>query len=149
MKFTFNVAAFAEIDRALEEVKTVRTRKAALTRGMLKAAAPMAEIARGLAPVSADPKRKRHLRDTIGVGTKLSRRQSALRKAVSDGDGEVTVFIGPDGRPSGVQQEFGNSRHAPHPFMRPAWDQDSRALLERMAELVRVEIFKTLARQRK
>lgn len=144
MKLTFNMEAFRGIEEALEGLRTVRTRKTALQRGMMRAAEPMAEIARGLAPVHEG-----HLVKSIGVGTKLTRRQAALFKEADEGKGDVTVFAGAGGTPAAVQQEFGNIHHGPHPFMRPAWDQDSRAMLQRLAEMVREEIAKSLKRQRR
>jgi hypothetical protein len=59
----------------------------------------------------------------------------------------VEVFVGAGGLAQATQMEFGNVKDAPQPFMRPAWDAESRATLDRLAALMWAEIEKTAARQ--
>lgn len=138
--FNFKIDGFGDIQAALQGIRKVPTRKAALKRAMVQAAQPMAELAQGMAPV-----RTGKLKLSIKVGTKLTRRQSAL--AIKQPN-EMVLYIGPDGRVNGVTQEFGTVKHPPHPFMRPAWERDNRAMLARLSELLRKEVFATLGRQR-
>lgn len=138
--FTFKVDGFKEIEAALLNIRKLPTRKAAIRRAMVQAAQPMADAAQGMAPV-----RTGKLKLSIGVGTKLTRRQAAIADKSAD---EMRVYIGPDGRVNGITQEFGTVNHAPRPFMRPAWERDNRAMLERLSEALRREVFASLGRQR-
>lgn len=52
----------------------------------------------------------------------------------------VEAFAGPGRHPKAIQQEFGNERHAPHPFVRPAWDNGADALLDGLKEDLGQEI---------
>jgi hypothetical protein len=91
------------------------------------------------------------------VGTKLTDRQmSQHRKMFRDDRAAVEVFVGPAGiegkkgivsNPSAHTQEFGTAHHGPQPFMRPAWDSDHKALLQRLGEIMAKEIEKAITRQ--
>lgn len=132
------------------EANLVRLRpgvgKAAMTRALLKAGQPMADIARSLAP-DDEVTGGYDLRESIVCTTRLSRRQRALhRKMFKDDKASAEVFVGPGPLPAAHNQEFGNVRHGAQPYMRPAWDQDKRAFLDRLVVSLRAELQKSLAR---
>ena len=61
------------------------------------------------------------------------------------------MFVGPSydlgaGGRHGHLLEFGTAHSAAQPFMRPAWDQDHKALLERLKVEIWTEIKKSMAR---
>lgn len=145
MSVTVQVSGLKDLDRALGELpKSVA--KATLVRTLKKAGEPIAQAARAAAPVDDGT-----LRDSIAVSPRIKNkvgmaefaavmRQSggmniagarqALRDArrAAGGGSFAEMYIGP-ARGKGViryahLQEFGTSNHAPHPFMRPAWDAE-------------------------
>lgn len=138
------VSGLRDLERSLEGMKKA-TAKAALRRGLKKAAAPMAERMRADAPRGDTAEDT--LAPSITVSTKLSARQKRLHKRMFRNDkAAVEMFIGPGPDPAAHNQEFGNERHGPQPFVRPAWDADHKALLGRLAGELRGEVSKTAAR---
>mgnify|MGYP000968378442 CR=1 FL=1 len=141
MKVTAKLEGFAELDKALAELREAtssRTGKATMRKALVEAGEPIAEDARRLAPVDTG-----ELRDSIRVGTKIrdggkgayadvmraggskADAVQALRDARRAGaPSEVNVHIGPSG-PAGSRAhlvEFGSVNNAARPFMRPAWE---------------------------
>jgi len=140
------IGGFDEMEEALEELAE-STRKAAMRRALVKSAKPMADLAASLAPV-----RSGALAASVAVSTKLDKRAAAKhRRMFNDDRAAVEVFVGPaynigSGGRHGHLLEFGTVHSAAQPFMRPAWDQDSKALLERLKVEIWSEIKKSLAR---
>ena len=118
------------------------TARGAGRRALRKAALPMAALMQANAPrLSGD------LAESITVTSKLSRSQGAgNRRMFPDLRSTVVMHIGPGTNPQAITQEFGTSFHAPQPFVRPAWDADHRALLERLKTELWEEIRKTISR---
>lgn len=135
-KVTFS--GFAQLEKELDKLK-VSTGKAVLRRTLKKAALPMAELANSFAPVGATGE----YAQSYHYSTKLTKRQAALQRR--EGKATVQGFVGTDD-PAGVQQEFGNINHGPQPALRPAWDQDRKALLGRLRAQLWQEIEKSIAR---
>lgn len=135
---TIKIEGLRELDAALGQLPRA-TAKAVLRRVLIEAGEPIARSARGMAPVF-----EHRLYESIDVGTKLNPRQSGLHRA-EGGQAFQEVFVGTND-PAGVQQEFGNSRHPPQPFLRPAWDSKKGATLEYIANALWGEIAKTAAR---
>lgn len=131
------VEGLKELEKALKELPRA-TAKNVMKRVLMKAGQPVADKAEAGAPV-----RTGALQKAIGIGSKLTRRQ----KASSPKQSAVEVYIGV-GRslPQGVFQEFGTSRNAPQPFMRPAWDGLGRQVLEDIKTMTWAEIEKAAAR---
>lgn len=112
-----------------------------VVRRILKAAAePMAEHAEALAPKDTGA-----LRESIKVGSTLSKRQRALHRKAS----ALEVFMGPGTNPQAIAQEFGAYDDAPQPFMRPAWDAGHKQALRSVADDLAGEIEKTAKRAEK
>ena len=140
------LGGFEEMEEALEQLAN-STRKPAMRRALKRAAQPMASIAASLAPVASGA-----LAASITVSPKLDRRQAGMhRRMFRDDKAAVEMFVGPSydlgaGGRHGHLLEFGTYKMAAQPFMRPAWDQDSRALLERLKSEAWAEIKKSMAR---
>lgn len=135
---TIKIEGLRELDAALGKLPKAAA-KAVLRRVLTEAGEPIARTARGLAP-----RDEFHLYESIDVGTKLSRRQAGLHKG-RGGQAFQEMFVGTN-NPAGVQQEFGNERHGPQPFMRPAWDSKKGETLDYIATALWGEIAKTAAR---
>lgn len=148
MKTTVRVEGLRELDRALGELPKSMARNT-LTRVARKALQPVADTARALAP--DDPETGGYdLRNSITVGTKLSPRQRKLaRRAIKSGEGEKyfsEVYAGAGPLPQAHLQEFGTAHHAPQPFLRPAWDEHKRGVLETVKRDLGGEIDKSAKR---
>jgi len=140
---TIQTTGFAELERALEQLGKQATQKASLRRAALKALQPVAALAASLAPRDDGD-----LAASIGVGTKLTKRQAGLhRKMFRNDKAAVEVFAGAGGLAQATQMEFGNFKDAPQPFMRPAWGAEGRATLDRLATELWADIQRTAARQ--
>jgi HK97 gp10 family phage protein len=143
MSITVRTEGFAELERELERIGRTTAQKASLRRALRKAAEPLAAIAQGMAPVGGTGA----LSTSVGIGTRLSNRQQRQhRRMFRDDRAAVEVFVGAGPLASAHTQEFGTINHAPQPFMRPAWDQDKMALLERLKAEIRADIERTVAR---
>lgn len=128
MTRTVSLTGFSELEAVLADLSRAAG-KSALRRALMSSAEPLARKMRAGAPTSDEP----HMAETIDVGTRLTKRQATLhRKMFASDRASVEVFVGPGADPAGVQQEFGNSRHGPQAFARPAWDQDQKLILERL-----------------
>ncbi|MCW1932615.1 HK97-gp10 family putative phage morphogenesis protein [Pararhodobacter zhoushanensis] len=146
MSVTVRLEGFAELERELERLGREATQKASLRRALKTSAEPMAAIARSLAP--NDPATGApDLANSIAVSTKLSKRQrSQHRRMFRDDRASVEMFVGPGPDPAAWNQEFGNINHRAQPFMRPAWDQDKDAMLDRLKREIWNDIQRTVAR---
>lgn len=161
MSVTVRLEGLRELERELARLANPATRRASARRAGVAALQPMAELARSLAP-----REQGDLADGIAVGTRVSganagraafsnvlrqggTRQAAveaMRNVQRETASQVFVYMGPGRHPQAITQEFGTSFHPPQPFMRPAWDQDSRAALERLGALLWADIERSVAR---
>ncbi|GLQ36749.1 hypothetical protein GCM10007908_03690 [Rhizobium albus] len=129
---TVRISGLKELDRALGELPKAAA-KATLRKVLTEAAEPMARAARRNAP-----KQDYHLYESIDVSPRLNGRQRALHRK-ENSPTFVETFVGTN-NPAGVQQEFGNERHAAQPFLRPAWDAEKKPTVERIANSLWTEI---------
>lgn len=135
--FSVKVEGLKELEQALQQLQRANA-KAVLRRTLKEAGQPVAKTARALAPIEMG-----YLRESIDVGTKLSRRQSKLHKKQSP----VEMFIGPGPDPAAHLQEFGSGPgHQAQPYLRPAWDQHKNEVLDTIANRTWLEIERTAAR---
>lgn len=134
-----------ELDRALAELPK-STGKNVLRRVLRKAGEPMAADMKAKAP--DDPGTGGNdLRSSIGVGTKLSKRQAKLhRKMFKSDKAAVEMFVGAGAVPHAHLQEFGTAHHGPQPFARPAWDSGKGQVLETIKSDLGDEIAKAAKR---
>lgn len=149
MTVSVKLEGWKEMDEALEELSKAAG-KGALRRALKKAAQPLVDKMKSMAPVDDGD-----LRDSIAVSTKLDKRQAGLhRKMFRDDKAAVEMFVGPSynlgaGGRHGHLQEFGTEHHGPQPFARPAWDSDKMDLLDRLGDELWTEIDKAVARARR
>lgn len=159
MTVTVETTGFAELDRQLRNLSK-SAGKAVLRRALKTAAEPMAEIARSLAPDDAATGGF-DLKSSIKYGTVLSRSQKkAHRKMFRNDKASVEGFVGAGPLAQAVFTEFGTSPFinggqyagtqnpgiTAQPFMRPAWDQDKMAMLDRLRSELWSELEKAVAR---
>jgi HK97 gp10 family phage protein len=150
MSVSVKVSGLAELDKALGELPKATARNV-LVRTLNKAAQPMADEAKRLAPVKTGK-----LRDSIMVSTRVKNKTGnaeyaaamrgglgkdaaraallAARKANKGQGSFAQTFIGP-ARGGGVIRyahivEFGSVDTAPQPYMRPAWDGTKNQVLD-------------------
>ena len=141
MSVSVQVSGLKELDLALSQLPKATARNV-LLRTLKKAGEPIAAAARAAAPVDDG-----NLRDSIAVSPKVKNRvgmsefasamraglgASAARSALRDarrsagGGSFAEMYVGPSKKKDALvyahMQEFGTSKHPPHPFMRPAWD---------------------------
>lgn len=140
-KTTVSIDGLRELDAALGQLPKA-TGKAVLRRTLKKAGQPIANDAEAKAPRLTGA-----LQISIGVGTKLTRRQSKLhRKMFKDDKASAEVFVGAGGLAQATQTEFGNSHQAAEPYMRPAWDGNKDQALEIIKSELGAEIMKAAQR---
>ncbi len=155
MQGALKLEGLAGLKKALDNLPKA-TSKNVQRRVLLKRAQLVVDSAKAKAPV-----RLGHLRRSIIATTKRpAGRASASRRAFAAAGGGaagraaskaagasmVEVFVGPGRHPQAGQQEFGNRRHPPRPYLRPAWDENQRRVLDGIADDMWAEISKASAR---
>jgi hypothetical protein len=68
--------------------------------------------------------------ESVTVGTELSPAQAASNVPIA----EVEVYAGPGPLPQAIQEEFGNFRQPPNPFIRPAFDGHVQTAMHGIAD---------------
>jgi hypothetical protein len=125
------VTGFSELEKALKDL-SARAGKGVLSRSLKKAAFPIAEVANNLAPEGETGQYKK----SFVYSTRLTKRQARLhRKMFRDDRAAVEGFVGTSD-PAGIQQEFGNIFHKAQPALRPAWDREGQATLDRLGKIL-------------
>ena len=128
----FNVTGFRELKAMLDRLPTVQRQEGALKRAMIEALEPTAMLT-----VQRVPKRTGNLARSIVISDK---KRGAVKQ-----EGVVRVWLGASyqrgarGRHAHLV-EFGTVKMAARPFLRPSWDQDSRAMLGRLSDSLRKQI---------
>jgi len=168
VKLKVSVSGFRELDKALGELPKAVARNV-LRRVLTKAAQPVADMASSLAP-----KDKGELSSSVKVGTKTGNKTGkaeyaaamkaglgkgealkALRSARRGAAGRgffAEAFVGPTKAKSKkdaikrIVQEFGSVNQPGQPYLRPAWDAQKHAVLERIKAGLGPEITKTAKR---
>lgn len=159
------VSGFKEAAANLALLGNNATARRVGERALRKAAEPVRDEAKRLAPDDPETGSNNFLRASIKIG----RAATQIRRAGNSGN-RVTVYIGIDGsvlppKPSSRRKtkkgsartgggvaaysifvEMGSKSHAAQPFMRPAWEAKKQVALDRLADDVRAEVEKTMAR---
>jgi HK97 gp10 family phage protein len=142
MKIDFKLEGMKDLEEAFAELEKPAQRKASARRALKKAARPIADTAQQLAP-----RDKGFLRESITIGTKLSRRQSGLhRKMFRDDRAAVEMFVGAGPLSSAHNQEFGNENSRPQPFLRPALASNVNGFFSTLAVEMWADLRKTTER---
>jgi hypothetical protein len=68
--------------------------------------------------------------DSVTVSDQLSPAQAATHEPIA----EVETFVGPGPLPEAIQEEFGNFRQGPHPFIRPGFDSNADTAMRRIGD---------------
>lgn len=141
MTVTVELSGFSELEAELERLSKAAG-KGVLRRALKTSAEPVAKIANSLAPVGETGEYSK----SFVYSTKLNKRQAGLHRRMFRNDkASVEGFVGTND-PAGVQQEFGNINHAAQPALRPAWEQDKMALLDRLSKELWAELEKAISR---
>lgn len=141
MSASFKVSGLKDLEKALDQLSK-SAGKGVLRRSLKSAAMPMAALANANAPRGETG----DYANSFVYSTKLTKRQAGQHRKMFQSDrAAVEGFVG-TADPAGVQQEFGNDRHGPQPALRPAWDQDRTAMLERLSRDLWAELDKSLQR---
>ena len=136
---SFKTEGFKDLDFALGEIGKVGAR-GVLRRVGKMALAPIASRMQSLVRVDQG-----QLRDSIGVGTKLTKRQAKFAKKETKSFSET--YAGAGGLAQAITEEFGTISQSAHAFARPAWDGGKAQVLTDVGDMMGVEIAKTAARQ--
>lgn len=136
-KGEFKFEGARELEAALGKLPTATAKN--VGRRVLKSRAkPIRDDAEARAPSLSG-----RLRDDVKIGTRLTRRQSGMRRRL--GPHEIEIHIGVSD-PAGVQTEFGNEHQAAEPWLRPAWDANKMGALEGVGSDMWSEISKAAKR---
>jgi len=149
MSVTMKMEGFSDVDQELQKLSRTAG-KGVLRRALKKSSEPLVERMKSGAPVDSG-----NLRNSITSSTKLASRQSRMHRRMFANDrSAVEFFVGPSydlgagGRHAHLL-EFGTRHMSPQPFVRPAWDGDKMPLLDRVADNLKVELERSIARSLK
>lgn len=143
------VEGLQAVEQGLGELTKATGRKN-LRIAALDALEPMRAVAEANAN-AADFKWSGATADSTEVSTKLR----GYAKRTSSKDSTVEAYMGPGGEggdrppPEASLQEFGTSHHPPQPWMRPAYEQEKRPTIERVAARLTELVFASVARARR
>lgn len=147
MSVTVKTTGLKELDKQVARLSKSMG-KGALRKALRIVAEPVAEDMRAGAP--PDPDGNHVLKPSIGVGTKLSKRQAGLhRKMFRNDKASVEMFVGAGPVSSATQQEFGNRRHGAQPFARPAWDAHKGGILDKLSAELWTQVEASIGRAAK
>ncbi len=136
LKTTVGLTGFDEISAKLEELGgNVRGVHRAAGRKVLK---PFDQSWRGKVREKTGA-----LKNSGGIGTKLSRRQRKEHTKTS----EVELHAGPGPLTQAITEEFGTHQQAAHPAVRPAWDETKDQIPGALGEIYWAEIERTVKRR--
>src|SRR5262245_52339340 len=127
----------SELLEALQSELPKATSTNVIKRTLTNAADPFESTAYRLAPHMTGK-----LQRSIMVGTKLSTTQRNKFPKIS----KVEIYVGPGTLVQAITQEFGTVRQRPQPFLRPAWSENVKAVLDSIRGELADQIEK--ARQR-
>ena len=160
------IEGLKELDAALGQFSK-STGRGVLKRALVRAGEPIADAARAFAPFESGELKdsiqvSSRIKNTIGnaefsaamqAGLGIQAARSALRTARRNEKGSFAeVHVGPaqaktkDDAIKRIVQEFGSSRQAAQPYMRPAWDSKQGEALDNVKIELAKEITKTAAR---
>ncbi|KTW00448.1 HK97 gp10 family phage protein [Sphingomonas sanguinis] len=123
MKPTIKITGTDEIARKLRAMGKVLTRRT-LIPIMADNVEPIADDMRSLAR-----RRSGKMAGSITVSTQLSPHQAAIVEPIAP----IEIYAGPGPLPQAIQEEFGNLREPPHPFIRPAFDSGVKRAVDGIA----------------
>lgn len=136
------VEGLKELEAALHRLPA-SVGKRMLRAALRKMGQPIADDA-----ASKAPRDDGTLQRSIGVGSRLTRRQrSQHRRMFRDDRASAEVFVGAGGLPQAHMSEFGTFKDPAQPFLRPAWDSHKGQLVDQMKAELWAAIDKRAARE--
>lgn len=161
---TVRVDGLKELEEALKELPKA-TGKNVIKRALTNAAQPFVDQAQALAPVfhgflkrgitkskvvmTSGSAGKKAFAEALAKGASRKEAGAAAHAANAEATGNVTsglIVIGPGRHPQAIFQEFGTAHHPPHPYMRPAWEENKVPAIETIREELWSEIKKAADR---
>lgn len=158
------VEGLKELEEALKELPKA-TGKNVIKRALTNAAKPFVEQAKAMAPVrlgylkrsittskvvmTSGSAGKKAFAEALAKGASRREAGAAAHAANAEASGNVTsglIVIGPGRHPQALFQEFGTAHHAPHPYMRPTWEENKMPAIETIREELWSEIKKAADR---
>jgi HK97 gp10 family phage protein len=138
---SFKVDGFKDLDHALKDLGNSQG-KQVVRRTLKQLGNPIAEEAKDLAPIDNTRDDGPHLYEQIAVSSSLDPQH---RRRLAKSKGTIDVFVGPGKNAFHAHlQEFGTEHHAAQPFMRPAWDAHKARLMDRLKDLLWLNIQRRL-----
>ena len=145
MTVRMQVVGFQEFDKALAELPVAFQRNVLLS-ALKKAGQPIVRGARARARRGTDPtkrgsKKQRRSGESAKIGHAADSIAARVRPAAPGA--AASIGIGPDVKHWYLMfEEFGTSRQAPHPVLRPAFAENAEEALGLLGD----ELWKSLAR---
>lgn len=124
MKMKIRLEGTDKIARNLKAMGKALTRKT-LTPILRENLRPMAEDMRANAARGSG-----EMADSVRVSNRLSKTQRSKLDRIAP----IEMYVGPGPLPQAIQEEFGNVRQAPRPFIRPAFDRGADEALRNIAQ---------------
>ena len=161
MAITMQIEGLRDLEAALAEIGNPNARRAVGRRVLRRVAQPLVDAARGLAPRLTGKMAESIIATTRLAGRDAARQAfgrvlreggsraeavQAMRAIRRASESLVELYVGPGQHPQAITQEFGTSFHPPQPFMRPAWDQTQRPMIEDIKRELWADIQRTAAR---
>jgi HK97 gp10 family phage protein len=161
MAITMRVDGLRDLEAALAELGNPGTRRAVGRRVLRRAAQPLVDTARALAPrdtgalvgsivastrIAGGDAARQAFGRVLQAGGSRAEAGQAMRDIRRASASLVELYVGPGRHPQAITQEFGTSFHPPQPFMRPAWDQTQRPMIEDIKRELWADIQRTAAR---
>jgi HK97 gp10 family phage protein len=142
VKLTFRVEGAKQIEAAMKELGVQAANRIARS-ALNRAATPIVKRARELAPTPGDPN------DPYATG-QLKRAITKRLRRQRRGSSRQTVLVGIE-RPASRYAhlaEFGSSRQAAEPYLRPSLDEESETALRVMQDAMKAGIEREIAKLR-
>lgn len=162
--FKMKVEGLVELEEALKELPKATGRNV-IRRALTTAAEPFVTQAKALAPVRAGYLQKsitksrvvltsgsagkKAFAEALAKGASRKEAGAAAHAANSEATDNVTsglIVLGPGRHPQGLFQEFGTAHHPPHPYMRPAWEENKLSAVQYIKQELWSEIKKAADR---
>lgn len=144
MKPSLRLEGTRDLENALNDLEGLAAKKVAVA-AMTDSLAPVVRDAKALVRVKSG-----ELRDSIGIGSKLSRRQKKLNRPIAPAE----VYVGPGVANRGGRRavahahlvEFGTEHSRPFPYMAPAWSANVRRVFDNLTDAMRARLAKIAAK---
>jgi hypothetical protein len=144
MKPSLRLEGTRDLERALSDLEGLAAKKVAIA-AMTESLDPVVRDAKAIVRV-----RSGALRDSIGVGSKLTRRQKRMNQPIAPAE----VYVGPGLANRGGRRavahahlvEFGTVHSRPFPYMTPAWQRNIRRVFDNLAGAMRARLAKIAAK---